>query len=142
MKPIRAGKIVPFFAAFVILLSSYGCKKYGDFNVVGNWRIHAVSSDGTMDKEYLLSFQGDEWSGDIYEGSVDVGNYIVFDKTVFIRNVAFSLRYSMSEPSGDLQLSFGCEVHSGHDGMNGSFLSFFANSQENKITGNWTGTRQ
>jgi hypothetical protein len=142
MKPIRIGEIVPLFAIFVILISSFGCDKKGDFNIVGNWRIHAVSSDGTMDKEYLLSFQGNEWSGDIYEGSVDIGDYLVFTKTVFVRNAAFSFRYFLSEPLGYLQLSFGCEVHYGDDNMNGSFLSFFINSPENLTTGNWTGTRQ
>jgi hypothetical protein len=141
MKPIRIGEIVPLFAIFVVLIFSCGCNKNDDFNIVGNWRIHAASTDGTMDEDYFLSFLGNEWSGDIYEGGVDIGDYIVFAKTVFIRNVAFSFRYYMSEPLGYLQLSFGCEVHSGHDDMNGSFLSFFTNSPENMITGNWTGTR-
>ncbi len=142
MKPLRAGEIVPLIAIFVILISSPGCDKKGDFNIAGNWRIHALSSDGTTDKDYFLSFQGDEWSGDIYEGGADVGDYLVFDKTVFIRNVAFSLRYDLGEPLGYLQVSFGCEVHYGDDSMNGSFLSYFTNTPENKITGNWTGTRQ
>lgn len=142
MKPLRISKIVPLLAMFVILIAACGCNKKYDFNIVGDWRIHAVSSDGTLDKDYFLSFQGDEWSGDIFEGGNDIGDYIVFDKTFFIRNVAFSLRYSMSEPAGSLQLSFGCEVQFGHDDMNGSFLSFFTNSPENKLTGNWTGTRQ
>jgi hypothetical protein len=142
MKPIRVGKIVSLFAIFVILIASYGCKINDDFNIVGNWRIHAVSSDGATDKDYFLSFQGDEWSGDIYEGGVDIGDYLIFDKTVFIRNVAFSFRHFVSDALGYHQSSFGCEVHSGHDDMSGSFLSFFTNSPENATAGSWTGTRQ
>jgi len=142
MKPIRNGKIVPFFVTFVILLSSTGCIKKKDFNIVGDWRIHALSSDGTLDKDFLLTFQGNEWSGDIYEAGVEIGDYLVFTKTVFIRNIAFSFRHFMSEPLGYLQFSFGCEVNYGDDNMNGSFLSFYTGSPDNRTTGNWTGTRQ
>jgi hypothetical protein len=142
MKPSRIGKIISLFVIFVILISSFGCDKKDDFNIVGNWRIRAVSSDGTMDEDYFLSFQGDEWSGDIYESGVDIGDYIVFNKTVFIRNVAFSLRYLMGEPLGYQQLSFGCEVHSGHDIMNGSFSSYYSNLPQAQTTGTWNGTRQ
>jgi hypothetical protein len=142
MKPLRIGKNIPLFVTFVLLLSSYGCKKNDDFNIVGNWRIHAVSSDGAMDEDYFLSFQGDEWSGDIYESGLDTGDYLVFSKTVFVRNVAFSFRHDMSAASGYRQLSFGCEVHSGHDSMNGSFSSYYSNLPQALTTGTWNGTRQ
>ena len=114
MKPNRIGRILPFLMPFVLLISMPGCIKKRDFNIVGDWRIHAVSSDGTMGKVYLLSFQGNEWSGDIVEGGVDIGDYLVFTKTVFIRNVAFSFRHFVSEPLGYRQSSFGCEVHYGN----------------------------
>lgn len=141
MNPIRIGKIILRFMIFVIFISSYGCKK-GDFNIVGNWRIHAISSDGTTDEDYFMSFQGDEWSGDVYEGGVDIGDYLVFNKTDFIKNVAFSCRYYMNDALGYFHIGFGASVHIGDDNMNGSFSSFFSNRPQNPLTGTWTGTRQ
>ncbi|MCJ7484091.1 MAG: hypothetical protein MUO31_14150 [Thermodesulfovibrionales bacterium] len=134
MKSFRLGKTTILIAIFVMLFSSYGCSKKDNFNIVGNWRIHLETTDGTDD--YLWSFQGDENLGDVYENGVDVGNYTVADK-----NVSIIIQFYVNIQLGYFYLPLNGSAIDDNN-MSGSFTAHFTNNPLNTVSGNWTGTRQ
>lgn len=133
MKLMRAGKVIMLFVVFVILLTSFGCKKK-EFSIVGNWNInYSVPGDsGSM----VLSFQGSDDSGDVINtGGADIGNY-----TVAGDSVNFTLAMFWNNYLGNLVLAFR-GTSSDDNNMGGSVNLYFSNFPTDQDTGSWTGTR-
>lgn len=134
MKSIRAGKVVMLLVVFVILISSFGCSKKDNFNIVGTWA--GVINIGITPLNITLVFTGSESSGSVQNTSgQNIGSYAVYEK-----NVDWGLQLYGNSEMGYIIYSFTGTANSDNN-MSGTAIYYASNYPTNLLYGTWNFSR-